>query len=60
VLNSIDFRSLGKHMPRRRIERGYVYKVGKTTKMWEGRYHLYDPGRQREAPRAHQGTGAVR
>jgi hypothetical protein len=28
-------------MPRRRIEHGYVYKVGKTTKMWEGRYHVY-------------------
>ncbi len=28
-------------MPRRRIERGYVYKTGKTVKMWEGRYHVY-------------------
>jgi integrase len=28
-------------MPRRRVERGYVYKVGKVTKMWEGRYHVY-------------------
>jgi len=28
-------------MPRRRDERGYVYKVGKTPQMWEGRYHVY-------------------
>ena len=28
-------------MPRRRIERGYVYKVGKRMKSWEGRYHVY-------------------
>ncbi len=28
-------------MPRRRVERGYVYKVGKRPKMWEGRYHVY-------------------
>ena len=28
-------------MPRRRIERGYVYKVGKKPRMWEGRYHVY-------------------
>lgn len=28
-------------MPRRRVERGYVYKVGSTAKMWEGRYHVY-------------------
>lgn len=28
-------------MPRRRVERGYVYKVGKLTKAWEGRYHVY-------------------
>lgn len=39
--SSIDFRSLGKSMPRRRIERGYVFKTGKRTKMWEGRYHVY-------------------
>jgi hypothetical protein len=42
VLNSgIDFRTLGRSMPRRRVERGYVYKVGKRPKMWEGRYHVY-------------------
>jgi integrase len=42
VLNPpFDFKSIGKHMPRRRLERGYVYKVGKRTKMWEGRYHVY-------------------
>jgi integrase len=28
-------------MPRRRVERGYVYKVGKRVKSWEGRYHVY-------------------
>ncbi len=37
----IEFRDIGRHMPRRRIERGYVYRIGKTTKMWEGRYHVY-------------------
>jgi len=42
MLNSvIDFRRLGSHMPRRRIERGYVYKVGQRVKSWEGRYHVY-------------------
>jgi integrase len=42
MINSpFDFRSLGRHMPRRRVERGYVYKVGKKPKMWEGRYHVY-------------------
>jgi integrase len=28
-------------MPRRRIERGYFYKVGKRVKCWEGRFHVY-------------------
>jgi integrase len=28
-------------MPRKRIERGYIYKVGKKVKMWEGRFHVY-------------------
>ena len=37
----IEFRDIGRHMPRRRIERGYVYKIGKKAKMWEGRYHVY-------------------
>lgn len=41
VNSSIDIRSLGTHMPRRRVERGYVYKVGRRVKMWEGRYHVY-------------------
>ena len=39
--SAIDFRSLGRHMPRRRVERGYVYKTGKKVKMWEGRFHVY-------------------
>src|SRR5437763_1533508 len=39
--SSFDFRSLGTHMPRRRIECGYVYKVGARVKCWEGRYHVY-------------------
>ena len=39
--SEIEFRDIGRHMPRRRIERGYVYKVGKTAKRWEGRYHVY-------------------
>jgi hypothetical protein len=42
MLNSwIDFRTIGRSMPRRRVERGYVYKVGRHPKMWEGRYHVY-------------------
>ena len=28
-------------MPRRRNERGYVKKVGKIVKMWEGYFHIY-------------------
>jgi len=28
-------------MPRRRMERGYVYKVGTSVQKWEGRYHVY-------------------
>ena len=36
INSTFDFRSLGAHMPRRRIERGYVYKTGKATKMWLG------------------------
>jgi integrase len=38
---SIDFRNLGKHMSRQRYQRGSLTKVGKTRKMWRGRWHIY-------------------
>lgn len=37
----VNWKEIGPHMPRRRDERGYVYKVGKSPKKWEGRYHVY-------------------
>jgi len=37
----IDFRVIGRKMPRRRNERGWVAKVGKIQKMWEGHFHVY-------------------
>ena len=37
----IDFRKIGGRMPRRRDERGWVKKVGKTQRMWEGYFHVY-------------------
>src|SRR6516225_2395063 len=37
----IDFREIGKRMPRRRDERGWVKKVGKTQRMWEGYFNVY-------------------
>jgi len=37
----INFRKIGSRMPRRRHERGYVKKVGKVAKMWEGYFHVY-------------------
>ena len=39
----IDFRQIGKTMPRRRDERGWVKKVGKTQRMWEGYFNVYVP-----------------
>ena len=39
----IDFRNIGKTMPRRRDERGWVKKVGKTQRMWEGYFNVYVP-----------------
>ena len=37
----IDFRKIGGRMPRRRDERGWVKKVGKTQRMWEGYFNVY-------------------
>ena len=37
----IDFRKIGRRMPRRRDERGWVEKVGKTQRMWEGYFNVY-------------------
>jgi integrase len=37
----IDVRSLGRHMSRERYQRGSLKKVGKTRKMWRGRWHIY-------------------
>lgn len=37
----VSWREIGRHMPRRRDERGYVYTVGRSPKKWEGRYHVY-------------------
>jgi len=36
----IDFRQIG-GMPRRRDKRGWVKKVGKTQRMWEGYFNVY-------------------
>jgi hypothetical protein len=38
---AIDFRALGRHMSRQRYQRGSLKKVGKTRKMWRGRWHVY-------------------
>lgn len=37
----IDFRAIGRHMSRERYQRGSLKKVGKTRKMWRGRWHVY-------------------
>ena len=37
----IDFRKIGGRMPRRRDERGWVKKVGKTRRMWDGYFNVY-------------------
>ena len=37
----IDFRKIGRRMPRPRDERGWVKKVGKTQRMWEGYFNVY-------------------
>jgi integrase len=34
-------KSIGRHMPRQRYQRGSLRKVGKTRRMWEGLYHVY-------------------
>src|ERR1035438_471874 len=40
----LDFRTLGRHMSRERYQRGSLKKVGKTRKMWRGRWHVYVQG----------------
>jgi integrase len=37
----IDVRAVGRHMSRQRYQRGSLKKVGKTRKMWRGRWHVY-------------------
>ncbi len=37
----IDFRAIGRHMSRERYQRGSLKKIGKTRKMWRGRWHIY-------------------
>ena len=37
----IDLRKIGRHMSRERYQRGSLKKVGKTRKMWRGRWHVY-------------------
>ncbi len=37
----IDFLKIGRRMPRRRDERGWVKKVGKIQRMWEGYFNVY-------------------
>src|SRR5215472_16694955 len=37
----IDFKSIGRHMSRQRYQRGSLKRVGKTRKMWRGRWHVY-------------------
>jgi len=34
-------KSIGRHMPRQRYQRGSLNKVGKLRKMWEGKYYVY-------------------
>src|SRR5947209_211674 len=38
---SVDFRRIGSHMSRERYQRGSLKKLGKTRKMWRGRWHVY-------------------
>jgi hypothetical protein len=40
----LDFRTLGRHMSRERYQRGSLKKVGKTRRMWRGRWHVYVEG----------------
>src|SRR5579863_8812205 len=37
----IDFRAIGRHMSRERYQRGSLKKIGKTRKVWRGRWHVY-------------------
>jgi integrase len=37
----IEFLKIGRHMSRERYQRGSLKKVGKTRKMWRGRWHVY-------------------
>lgn len=39
-----DVRMIGRHMSRERYQRGSLKKVGKTRKMWRGRWHVYVRG----------------
>lgn len=37
----IDVRAVGRHMSRERYQRGSLKRIGKTRKMWRGRWHVY-------------------
>jgi hypothetical protein len=37
----IDFKTIGRHMSRERYQRGSLKKVGKTRRVWRGRWHVY-------------------
>jgi integrase len=41
VFPRVDFRNIGRRMSRQRYQRGSLKKVGKTRKMWRGRWHVY-------------------
>jgi integrase len=41
ISSLIDVRTIGRHMSRERFQFGSLKKVGKTRKMWRGRWHIY-------------------
>lgn len=41
---ALNVRTVGRHMSRKRYQRGSLAKVGKTRKMWRGRWHVYIKG----------------
>lgn len=39
--HGLDVRTLGRHMPRERYQRGSLKKVGQRQRLWRGRWHVY-------------------
>ena len=37
----VEVRLIGRHMSRARYQRGSLKKIGKSRKMWRGRWHVY-------------------